>query len=155
MNIQKLISFLGHTSNSDDLMDFLSECGIKQEPKGDSVTRVRSKDKKISLEFDLTETYLKENPRQPIGAGWFTFSSVDIYPEADVVLPFGLSFKLPKTEVDALLGKSFDNADKQVQKYYKEGYLVIVFFNEKKTGVDIFRFKKPNKYNIESMNLGR
>jgi len=155
MNIQRLISFLGHTSNSDELMDFLSECGIKQQPKGDSVTRVRSKDKKISLEFDLTATYLKENPRQPVGSGWFTFSSVDVYPEAEADLPFGLSFKLPKAEVDALLGKSFDNAEKKVQKYYKEDCLVIVFFNETKTGVDIFRFKKPDKYNIESMNIGR
>lgn len=155
MNVQQLISFFGHTSDSVVLMDFLIDHGIKKTPKGDCVTRVRSVDKKISLEFDLTETYLKENPRQPVGSGRFTFSSVDIYPGAEVGLPFGLSFDLPKAEVDELLGKSFDNAEKQVQKYYKDGCLIIVFFNEKRTGVDIFRFKNPNIYNIESMNLGR
>lgn len=153
MNIQRLISFLGHTSNSDEFMDFLNDHGIKKTPKGDSVTRVRSADKKISLEFDLTESYLEDNPRQVVGSGWFTFSSVDIYPGAQADLPFGLSFDLSKSKLDALLGNSFDDAEDQAQEYRKDGYLIIVFFNKSKSGVDIYRFKQPNKYDIKNMNL--
>lgn len=153
MDIQRLISFLGHTSNSDEFMDFLSDHGIRKKPKGDSVIRVRSADKKISLEFDLTESYLEDNPRQAVGSGWFTFSSVDVYPGAQADLPFGLSFDLSKSKLDALLGNSFDDAEDQVHEYRKAGYLIIVFFNKSKSVVDIYRFKQPNKYDIENMNI--
>jgi len=149
MNVQQLISLFGHTSDSTVLMDFLSDNGIRKTPKGDCVTRVRSADKKISLEFDITESYLKQNPRQAIGSGWFTFSSVDVYPGAQADLPFGLSFDLSKSKLDALLGNPFDDAEDQVQEYRKGGYLIIVFFNKSKSGVDIYRFKQPNKYDIK------
>ena len=43
MNTERLLSFLGHTSTSDDFESFLLENDIKKMPKGDSTTRIKTK----------------------------------------------------------------------------------------------------------------
>src|SRR2546427_6720547 len=75
MNTERLLSFLGHTSTSDDFESFLLENDIKKMPKGDSTTRIKTKDKLISMEFDPTDSYKEKYLSPPIGDGWFTFES--------------------------------------------------------------------------------
>lgn len=153
MNIDELISFIGHTSTSDKFVDFLHENGIKKVPKGDSTVRIASPDKKISLEFSPTDDFNRKSLKPALGSGWFAFRSLDVHKGFNGVLPFGLSFDLKKNEIDAMLGMVLAGEHGSVETHYKSPYLVVVFFNDKKTAVETFRFIIPDKYHYNNLKI--
>ncbi|RDI23154.1 hypothetical protein DEU38_11218 [Rhodococcus sp. AG1013] len=154
MNVTDLIALLGHTSGSTAFRAFLREHGMNRLPRVDPTTRVRSSDKLVSLEFDLTESYRETHDRGPVGDGWLTFRSVDVHQGFGGVLPLGLSHAMSKDDVDALLGSSRDvDQSDPVQIYYSEPILVIVFYGDGGTTIETLRFAHPNRYDIENYGL--
>ncbi|MGO4204607.1 hypothetical protein AB4Z09_23225 [Rhodococcus sp. TAF43] len=154
MNVTDLVALLGHTSGSTEFRAFLREHGMNRLPRVDPTTRVRSSDKLVSLEFDLTESYREDHVSGPVGDGWLTFRSVDVHQGFGGILPLGLSHAMSKEEVDALLGNSRDeDQGDPVQIYYAEPLLVIVFYRDERTKIETLRFARPNRYDVENYGL--
>ncbi|QPS09163.1 hypothetical protein I6G66_03680 [Delftia acidovorans] len=154
MNIEKLLSLLGHTSTSDSFKYFLLENGINRFPKGDFTTRIKTKDKLISMEFDPTDSYKEKYLSQPIGDGGFTFESIDINKGFEEEIPFKLDFTMDKSQVEEKLGKSVSkNKEDLVQIYQKETYIVILFYKNKWKGIETIRIRKMNKFDENNLSL--
>ena len=154
MNTERLLSFLGHTSTSDDFESFLLENDTKKMPKGDSTTRIKTKDKLISMEFDPTDSYKEKYLSPPIGDGWFTFESFDINKGFEKENPFNLAFAMDKSQVEEKLGKSVSkNQEDLVQAYQKDNHIIIIFYKNKWKGIETIRIRKINKFDAKNLNL--
>lgn len=154
MDIERLLDLLGHTSASAELMDFLAASGITQTPKGDCTTRVKNRDKTLSMEFGLTESFNEIALEPAVGAGWFVFESVDVHRRFGETLPFGLSFAATPAALEAALGAPLEPCRGGVQTHYRAPYLVRVFLGGRKTPqIETFRFSLPNRYCLENLSI--
>ncbi|WP_369943186.1 hypothetical protein [Xanthomonas medicagonis] len=154
MDIERLLDLLGHTSASPALMDFLATNGIVQTPKGDCTTRIKNRDKTLSLEFGLTDSFNETALEPAVGAGWFAFESVDVHRRFGGTLPFGLSFAATPAALEAALGSPLEPCRGRVQTHYRAPYLVRVFFaGGKAPQIETFRFSLPDRYSLENLPI--
>lgn len=144
MHIPKLVSYIGHSSTSESLDEFLHENGIKKRPKGEPPVRITDFSKKITLAFEESSTYKEENDFPVVGDGWFVLRSVYVERGALGALPFGLSFEVNRTEIPKIIGNPVNVSKDEIDTFYVPNFLVIIWYKNNKNSINAIRFLRPD-----------
>lgn len=154
MNIEKLISLLGHSSSHPQLDDFLEESGIKKRPKGeDSLVFIEDSTKSVTLSFSARSSYEEDVPEGPRSVGRYILRSVDIERRFSGEMPLGLRWSQNKVQVDSVLGTPLKTAGDLVATYYSAGRMVVVRFTSGGRNMKSFSIFVKDRYDVKRFEI--
>lgn len=145
MDADKLISYVGYSPEDKEFDEYLKNYGFKTRlRKIEGTVWVKNKDKTISLELQLYESYLEESLAPSKNKGLFVLCAIEFKEKFTGNLPLSLHFSMTITELESLLGKPKKIIDKIASTYYAKGYLIVVHYNAEK--IDWISFRLPDIY---------
>lgn len=154
LNLDQLISFLGHASSHPPLDDFLENSDFKRRPKGDdSLVAIVDATKTVTLDFSADSTYKADIPEGPKSDGRFILRAIDVDKKFSGSLPFGLRWIQQKAQVDELLGAPVKVAGDLIATYYKHGHLIVVRFTSGGRTVSSVRVAIKDRYHAKNFGI--
>lgn len=158
MNVTECISFLGYSSIYPDLDLFMINNGIKKRPQDTGGTEhLKTPDGNAILGFQNAEVFKVEKLLPVKSDGEFIFSEIDVYPENEGLLPYGLTFNDNLPSLVKKLGDIIEDftrllPEKRVVSFFYD-FLVIVIFLDFYGKISLIRFYLPDIYHKNNLGV--
>lgn len=157
MDLNQLISFLGHSSAYPPFDEFLDSSGIKKRPKGndDPLIHLYDPTKAVALRFLARDSFDDDVPEGPKSEGKFILGAVDIDKKFNGQLPFGLTFLLGADQVATILGISLKmtSGPRPIGTYLVSGLIVVVRFEQGGKSISSLLIVVKTKYDVKNLGI--
>lgn len=105
MNAIDVIKFIGHSSSSQQLDDYLESIGVNERPqKNEEYVFIKNKSLHFTLTFQSYLSYSEESLTPPINKGKFVLQSINFQRSSTWTLPYNLEFSTPIDDLEKKIG---------------------------------------------------
>ena len=154
MNLDQLISLLGHSSVYPPLDDFLENVGIRKRPQGeDSLTFITDPTKAITLHFSARSTYIEDVPEGPRSEGLFVLRAIDVASQFRGPLPYGLDWQQSHVQVKEIFGPPLKERGDLVCTYFAVGQVIAVRFTTGGKAISSFVSSVKDRYDAKNLGI--